>query len=292
MVVIRENTEGTYAGEGGFLRKGTPHEVATQGSVNTRHRRRALRPLRLRAGPSAAPQAPHAGAQDQRAHLRRRPLGAHLRRGGRRVPRRRPPPTTTSTPPASTSCRRPQRYDVIVTDNLFGDILTDLGGAVSGGIGFAVERQPQPRPHRPVDVRAGARLGARHRRPEQGQPHRRHPVGRAHARLPRRGRRGRPHPQGLRRGHQRSAAPPPRSATWSPPACKEQPAMPITPTEKIWMNGELVAWDDAQHPHPHPHPPLRHGRVRGHPRLRDRRRPRRLPPHRAHRAAASARPRS
>src|SRR3954470_16483938 len=37
MVVIRENTEGTYAGEGGFLRKGTPYEVATQGSVNTRH---------------------------------------------------------------------------------------------------------------------------------------------------------------------------------------------------------------------------------------------------------------
>src|SRR5439155_14720341 len=35
-VVIRENTEGTYAGEGGFLRKDTPHEVATQGSVNTR----------------------------------------------------------------------------------------------------------------------------------------------------------------------------------------------------------------------------------------------------------------
>ncbi len=34
--MIRENTEGTYAGEGGFLRKGTPHEVATQGSVNTR----------------------------------------------------------------------------------------------------------------------------------------------------------------------------------------------------------------------------------------------------------------
>ena len=46
--------------------------------------------------------------------------------------------------------------------------------------------------------------------------------------------------------------------------------MPITPTEKIWMNGELVDWDDAQHPHPHPLAPLRHGRVRGHPRLRDR----------------------
>src|SRR3546814_17361424 len=36
MIVIRENTEGSYAGEGGALRKGTPHEVATQGSVNTR----------------------------------------------------------------------------------------------------------------------------------------------------------------------------------------------------------------------------------------------------------------
>src|SRR5205807_7964671 len=36
LVVVRENTEGTYAGEGGFLRKNTPHEIATQGSVNTR----------------------------------------------------------------------------------------------------------------------------------------------------------------------------------------------------------------------------------------------------------------
>ena len=58
----------------------------------------------------------------------------------------------------------PARYDVIVTDNLFGDILTDLGGAVArrdrpGRVG-----QPQPGPDRPVAVRAGARLGARHRR--------------------------------------------------------------------------------------------------------------------------------
>ena len=58
----------------------------------------------------------------------------------------------------------PGRYDVIVTDNLFGDILTDLGGAIArrdrpGGVG-----QPQPGPHRPEPVRAGPRLGARHRR--------------------------------------------------------------------------------------------------------------------------------
>ena len=61
--------------------------------------------------------------------------------------------------------------------------------------------------------------------------------------------------------------------------------MPITPTEKIWMNGELVAVGRRPHPHPHPHAPLRHGRVRGDPRLRDRPRSRRVPPHRPHRAA-------
>ena len=44
----------------------------------------------------------------------------------------------------------PQRYDVIVTDNLFGDILTDLGGAVAGGIGRAASANLNPGPHRPV----------------------------------------------------------------------------------------------------------------------------------------------
>ena len=86
-VVIRENTEGTYAGEGGFLRKGTPHEVATQGSVNTRHRCRALRALRLRTGEPPAGPPPDPGAQDQRADLRRRPLAPHRQRGLDRVPR-------------------------------------------------------------------------------------------------------------------------------------------------------------------------------------------------------------
>ena len=59
----------------------------------------------------------------------------------------------------------PARYDVIVTDNLFGDILTDLGGAVAGGIGRAASANLNPAAHRPEPVRAGARLGARHRRP-------------------------------------------------------------------------------------------------------------------------------
>ena len=66
---------------------------------------RAVHPLRVRAGAVASAQAPHARAQDQRAHVRGRPLAAHVRRGRARVSRRRPPRTTTSTPRASTSCR-------------------------------------------------------------------------------------------------------------------------------------------------------------------------------------------
>jgi 3-isopropylmalate dehydrogenase len=63
----------------------------------------------------------------------------------------------------------PQRYDVIVTDNLFGDILTDLGGAVSGGIGLASSATSIPTAPA-LDVRARPRLGPRHRR------HRRRPI--------------------------------------------------------------------------------------------------------------------
>ncbi len=89
-VVIRENTEGTYAGEGGFLRKGTPFEVATQGSVNTRHgvERCARFAFALAAIPTPPPADP--GAQDQRADLRRGPVAAHRQRGLGRLPDRHP----------------------------------------------------------------------------------------------------------------------------------------------------------------------------------------------------------
>ena len=63
----------------------------------------ALRPLCLRSGPVATGPASDAGAQDQRADLRRRPVAAHLRPGGHRVPRRRDRLSTTSTRPASTA---------------------------------------------------------------------------------------------------------------------------------------------------------------------------------------------
>ena len=162
-VVIRENTEGTYAGEGGFLRKGTPHEVATQGSVNTRMGvercvRYAFELARSR----------------PRKHLTLVHKTNVLTFAGDLWERTFNevavgyPNVSTAYNHVDAACiyfvQSPQQYDVIVTDNLFGDILTDLGGAVSGGIGLASSAQPQPGPHRPVDVRAGARLGSRHRR--------------------------------------------------------------------------------------------------------------------------------
>ena len=68
---------------------------------------------------------------------------------------------------------QPQRYDVVVTDNLFGDILTDIAAAVTGGIGLAASGCVNPERGLPVDVRAGARLRAGHRRPGHRRPGRR-----------------------------------------------------------------------------------------------------------------------
>ncbi len=136
MVVIRENTEGSYAGEGGFLRKGTPHEVATQGSVNTRHGVERC----VRYAFDLAESRP-------RKHLTLVHKTNVLTFSGDLWERTfdevaaEHPDVTTAYNHVDAACiyfvQSPQQYDVVVTDNLFGDILTDLGGAVSGGIGFA-----------------------------------------------------------------------------------------------------------------------------------------------------------
>jgi len=142
-VVIRENTEGTYAGEGGFLRKGTPQEVATQGSVNTRHG--VERVVRY---------AFELAAARPRRHLTLVHKTNVLTFAGDLWQRTFDEVATefsdvgTAYNHVDAACiyfvSDPQRYDVIVTDNLFGDILTDLGGAVSGGIGFASSANLDP----------------------------------------------------------------------------------------------------------------------------------------------------
>ena len=142
-IVIRENTEGTYAGEGGFLRKNTSHEVATQGSVNTRLGvERCIR------------YAFELAAKRERGHLTLVHKTNVLTFSGDLWERtfheisEEFPQIDTDYNHVDAACiymvQDPQRYDVIVTDNLFGDILTDLGGAVSGGIGLACSANLNP----------------------------------------------------------------------------------------------------------------------------------------------------
>ena len=136
--MIRENTEGTYAGEGGFLRKGTPHEVATQGSVNTRMGvERCIRYAFELAASESRPR--HQLALVHKTNVLTF-AGDLWQRTFDLVAAEHPDVTTTYNH-VDAACihmvERPEVYDVVVTDNLFGDILTDLGGAVTGGIGLA-----------------------------------------------------------------------------------------------------------------------------------------------------------
>ena len=134
-VVIRENTEGAYAGEGGFLRKGTPHEIATQGSVNTRHGTERT----IRYAFDLATNRKHHVTLVHKTNVLTF-AGDLWERTFNEVAAEYPQ-VNTDYNHIDAACiyfvNDPKRYDVIVTDNLFGDILTDLGGAVSGGIGLA-----------------------------------------------------------------------------------------------------------------------------------------------------------
>ena len=142
-VVIRENTEGSYAGEGGVLRKGTPHEVATQGSVNTA--RGVERCVRYTFELAATRTRKHLTLVHKTNVLTF--AGDLWQRTFNQVAKDFPQ-VATAYNHVDAACiyfvQDPHRYDVIVTDNLFGDILTDLGGAVSGGIGVASSANLNP----------------------------------------------------------------------------------------------------------------------------------------------------
>ncbi|MBU6495042.1 MAG: 3-isopropylmalate dehydrogenase [Acidobacteria bacterium] len=141
--IVRENTEGPYAGEGGFLRRGTPHEIATQGSVNSRFGvERCVRYAFQRAERSAAPKVTLVHktnvltfAGDLWSRVVNEVAGEF-------------PGVDVDYQHVDAACiylvEDPRRYNVIVTDNLFGDILSDLAGAVSGGIGYAASANLNP----------------------------------------------------------------------------------------------------------------------------------------------------
>lgn len=142
-VVVREGTEGPYVGNGGAVRIGTPHEIATEVSVNTRFGvERVVRDAFARA--QARPRKHltlvhkhnvlvHAG------HLWRRTVDEV----GREFP---DVEVAYQHVDAATIflATDPARFDVIVTDNLFGDIITDIAAAIAGGIGLAASGNINP----------------------------------------------------------------------------------------------------------------------------------------------------
>ena len=143
MVVVREGTEGPYTGAGGVMRKGTPAEIATQESINTafgveRVARYAFgkaitRPRRKLTLVHKTNVLTYAGDLWQRTvdEMAKDYPGVSV--------------DYCHVDAASMFfVTQPERFDVIVTDNLFGDILTDLGAAVAGGIGLAASGNINP----------------------------------------------------------------------------------------------------------------------------------------------------
>ncbi|WP_306366681.1 3-isopropylmalate dehydrogenase [Nocardiopsis sp. CC223A] len=143
MLVVREGTEGPYAGAGGVLRKGTPHEIATQDSVNTRFgvervvrfafAQAAERPRKKLTLVHKDNVLTFAGELWQRVV---REVGAEY------------PQVSVDYCHVDAAAMffvdQPARFDVVVTDNLFGDIITDIGAAITGGIGLAASGNINP----------------------------------------------------------------------------------------------------------------------------------------------------
>ncbi len=137
-VVVRENTEGLYASTGGYLRKGTPDEIATQVSVNTR--KGVERCLRY-------------AFEYTRKRNKRKQLTLVGKtnvltfafdlweRAFHEIGQKDYPDIKREYAHVDATCmwfvKNPEWFDVIVTDNMFGDIITDLGAMIQGGMGIA-----------------------------------------------------------------------------------------------------------------------------------------------------------
>ncbi len=142
-VVFRENTEGAYCGAGGFLKKGTPDEIATQEELNTR---RGVERIIV------------AAFEYARAHERKRVTMAdksNVQRFGGDLWQRVFKEVASRYSEIEANHQYvdamamfmvldPGQYDVIVANNLFGDILTDLGAALQGGLGLAASGNIHP----------------------------------------------------------------------------------------------------------------------------------------------------
>ncbi len=142
-VVVREGTEGPYVGAGGVLAEGTDAEIATEESLNTRRgAERVIRDAFVRAS-----------ARDRKKLTLVHKNNVLTRAGGlwtrtfNQVAKEFPNVTTDYLHVDAASMffvTNPERFDVVVTDNLFGDILTDIAAAICGGIGLAASGNINP----------------------------------------------------------------------------------------------------------------------------------------------------
>ena len=141
-VVYREGTEGPYVGAGGVLRRGTPQEVATEESINTAYgAERIIREAFNR----AMKRRKHVTLVHKTNVLTN--AGSLWKRTFDRVAAEYPDVKTDYQhvdAAAMFFITQPERFDVVVTDNLFGDILTDIGAAICGGIGLAASGNLDP----------------------------------------------------------------------------------------------------------------------------------------------------
>jgi 3-isopropylmalate dehydrogenase len=137
MVIVRENTEGLYAGAGGFLKKDTPHEVAIQESINTRFGverciRYAFKFTQNRAKNNKLTLCGKTNVLTYASDLWQRTFN---------VVAKEYPHLKSDYVNVDAACmwfvKNPEWFDVIVTDNLFGDIITDLAAMIQGGMGVA-----------------------------------------------------------------------------------------------------------------------------------------------------------
>lgn len=143
-VVVRENTEGLYTGSGGFLKKGTPDEIAIQESINTRKGvercvRFAFEYCRKRGKKKRLTLCGKTNVLTYAFDLWERTFYEVAKEY---------PDITTDYAHVDATCmwmvKNPEYFDVIVTDNMFGDIITDLGAVIQGGMGIAAGGNVNP----------------------------------------------------------------------------------------------------------------------------------------------------
>jgi 3-isopropylmalate dehydrogenase len=140
---VREGTEGPYVGAGGVLAEGTPAEIATEESLNTR--RGAERVIRDAFGRAKKRPRKKLTLVHKNNVLVR--AGSLWTRTFNEVAKEFPEVTTDYLHVDAASMffvTNPERFDVVVTDNLFGDILTDIAAAICGGIGLAASGNINP----------------------------------------------------------------------------------------------------------------------------------------------------